>query len=506
MSEGRGRRPSEWLNALETGVFATLYGKANHAERAAVIRSALKAFSARFGDEHAVRLYRAPGRINLRGMHVDLHGGWLNLMTHHRETVVAAAPHEGAGRLEVTNADPAHEAVIGAISDPPRATKGWAGYVWGAALRGGLPLGMRAAVHGDVPQGSSLSSSASLCVALLEAAWGLRGAAPSYEDRIAAAQEAEWHAGARVGLSDQTAILLGRRDALLSIALDPARPDTSCARHIPWPEGAEVLVIDSGLHRKLSGGARDAYIAARFSYSMALGVLQRAMGDMGMDAGRIALAGRLATVTDALSVEGFYTVLSTIPMEAPLSHLRKAIGVEAVASAWKTVFPDREPDEDRLWPLRGPLLFGVAESERARMFGPAVAAGDWTEAGRLMCIGHDGDRVSRAVCAVDDATVEAWARSSASIADRPGIFSASVPALDAIVDAATEAGAYGACLTGAGLGGSVLALCPAPETERIAQSLRAYLKSDDYGTLAPGAVGEGVVVNRATAGAGELVF
>lgn len=506
MSERRGLRPSEWLSALDAGALSAAYGKADHAERAATIRSALTAFCARFGDDQPVRVFRAPGRINLRGMHVDLHGGWLNLMTHHRETVIVAAPHDEAGRLDAVNADPAHEPVGGKLSDPPEALEGWAGYVWGAALCGGLPLGIRAAVHGDLPQGSSLSSSASLCVAFLEAAWGLCGAAPSAEERIAAAQDAEWRAGARVGLSDQTAILLGRRDTLLSIALDPARPDTGGARHIPWPDGAEVLVVDSGLHRKLSGGARDAYIAARFSYSMALRVLQRAMGDMGLDDDRIALAGRLATVTDALSAGAFYKALSAIPMEAPLRHLRNAIGDECVASAWKAAFPDREPDEERLWPLRGPLLFGVAESERARMFGPAIAAGDWTSAGRLMSIGHDGDRVSRAVCAVDDATVEAWAESSVPIADRPGIFSASLPALDAIVDTAVAAGAYGACLTGAGLGGSVLALCPAAESERIALSLRAFLRSEPYAALAPGASGGGVVVNRATAGACELVF
>ena len=42
--------------------------------------------------------------------------------------------------------------------------------------------------------------------------------------------------------------------------------------------------------------------------------------------------------------------------------------------------------------LRGPLLFGIAESERARHFALAIEAGDYARAGQLMTIGHDGDR------------------------------------------------------------------------------------------------------------------
>ena len=59
-------------------------------ERAALARQTLQTFAERFGD-CPVRLFRAPGRINLRGMHVDTHGGYLNLMTHQREVLLAAA-------------------------------------------------------------------------------------------------------------------------------------------------------------------------------------------------------------------------------------------------------------------------------------------------------------------------------------------------------------------------------------------------------------------------------
>jgi galactokinase len=47
-------------------------------------------------------------------------------------------------------------------------------------------------------------------------------------------------------------------------------------------------------------------------------------------------------------------------------------------------------------------------------------------------------------------------------------FEVSVPALDALVEAAVSAGAYGARLTGAGFGGCVLALAPPERAEAIA--------------------------------------
>ena len=166
--------------------------------------------------------------------------------------------------------------------------------------------------------------------------------------------------------------------------------------------------------------------------------------------------------------------------------------------------------------LRGPLLFGIAESERARVFIEALAEGDIERAGRLMTIGHDGDRRvgpdgAEHTCDVSDAAVERLLDDGVSIETCPGAYGASSPILDALVDAALAAGALGASLTGAGIAGTVLALCRAGEADKIAAALRERIASPAYAELANLAapltveqVAQAVVRNTATAPAGEL--
>jgi galactokinase len=166
--------------------------------------------------------------------------------------------------------------------------------------------------------------------------------------------------------------------------------------------------------------------------------------------------------------------------------------------------------------LRGPLLFGIAESERARLFPDAIEAGDFDAAGRLMSVGHDGDRRVRADgstmrCPVDDEAIDRLIGSGARIELFPGAYGASTPALDALVDAALDGGALGASLTGAGMAGAVLALCRAEDADCVAQRVRAKLASPEYqrvaGRTAPLSdreIAEAVVPNSTVASAGEF--
>lgn len=80
--------------------------------------------------------------------------------------------------------------------------------------------------------------------------------------------------------------------------------------------------------------------------------------------------------------------------------------------------------------------------------------------------------------------------------------------MDALTDEALRAGALGACLTGAGIAGSVLALCAAEQADEVAEHMREYLNSATYahsaGFSAPlsrEAAEEPVVTNVSVAGA-----
>lgn len=548
---------SEWLRNLEAapdrlgGVRAAYGGDpALVRERANLLAAVVRRFMEAFGDR-PVRLFRSPGRINLRGMHVDTHGGYLNLMTHHRETVVAACA-SGSTGCHFVNLESAYggavfdlaEERLGAAAGEPwdrfiardgvrarvaarREAPGrdWENYLAGACLRavagaGGVPMGgLLAAVGSDLPRGAALSSSAALCVSVLLAMRGINGVDSAPEELIRAEQDAEWYAGARVGMSDQGAMILGRAGHVLNVALFAEDFSLDGARWIPWPEDWDVLVVNSHTRRSLSGAQLVDYTRNRFAYSMAMHVLRRELRGLGMAEQDILGMDRLSRITpDRLGgLDALYALLRGMPESVTLDELRRRYDPPDLDEAYLRYFggvdPALRPDRIR---LRGPLLFGVAESERARAFAGAVAARDAETVGGLMSLGHDGDRVCGAggapyLCDTGDGALDRMAAARLPVDRCPGAYGASSPVLDFLVDGALEAGALGACLTGAGIAGAVLALTRRADTAHVARRMREKLSSSEYrgrgGRPVPFSEEEldaAVVVNRGTAEAGEI--
>jgi galactokinase len=541
------------LRRLETADadIRSLYGhEAAFQESRTLWESTLHCFLGRFGDRD-VRLFRSPGRLNLRGMHVDTHGGFLNLTTHQRETVVVAARADAPATTAV-NANPAFPEVsfsLKALSQSPefrmewerliaapgvrarveQAPGSWQNYVEGCALNvqhrlPGHPVpDLLLAVGSNLPQGASLSSSAALCIALVLAFSGWAGAEFSPEMLILSARDGEWYAGSRCGVSDQAAMVLGKPGQCVQIALRPDRLDVSSGRWYAFPDEMAVLVVNSLTERNLSGDALIAYTQNRFAYSMALHVCRQNLEALGMPPERVRGTETLPDLAPhALNADQglvlLYRLLQRVPETLSLEALRETCASSELDALYARHFGIVPPSErPRMFPMRGPLLFGIAESERARLFPEAVETGDWIQAGNLMNIGHDGDRRARKqgqACSVDisDRALARMAAERIPIEQCPGVYGASTPALDALVDAAIGGGACGACLTGAGLGGSVLALCSAMDAPRLAERLKQTIASPEYAMLAgapapfPGArVRDCVVVNHAVAGACELL-
>jgi len=546
-----------WLRALEVPddgfrrVLHDTYGPDERvlSERRALLHAVVGRFLERFGDR-PLRLLRCPGRLNLRGMHVDTHGGYLNLMTHQREVVVAATASDDATTI-FANTDPAFEDVAfdAAEVGARRGLGGdWMGFItrpevraavetrrghWGHYLEGCFlnvqhrfperPLrGIRAVVGSDLPRGAALSSSAALCTAVVMAVLAHNGLGLERVDLVPAAREAEWYTGSRCGLSDQTAMILAGKNEVLNVALFGPEADFATARRLPFSGELRVLVVNSYTERSLSGAGLVGYTMNRFAYSLALEILRQEARAQGAPEKLRAKMDRLshlrpATLAPMGGARFLYRLLLAIPESLPLDELRARYDVPKIEEAYERYFggvPESErPD---LVALRGPLLFGIAESERARVFADALEAGAWAEAGRLMRIGHDGDR---RVCAdgspyeydVSDGALRRLADAGGALHACPGVYGASTPVLDALVDAALEAGALGASLTGAGMAGSVLALCHAGEAEDIAAALRHRMGAAAYAAasgrdqpLCDGELAQAVVTNTATAPAGEL--
>lgn len=556
MTRGKWLCASAWMRRLETPdsethrVLAQTYGDAPLAldQRTSLLLRTLRGFVARFGDS-PVRVFRCPARINLRGMHIDTHGGFLNLMTHQRETVVVAAP-TPEGACVFANIEPGFDEVQFSLLSEMRAgtwelpwrayithpetqaavaaRKGsWENYLRGAVLRaqyeaGSEPLcGLRAAIGSDIPRGASLSSSHALAASVLLAMLGINDLVMRPQSLILGIQDAEWFTGARTGTSDQGAMVLGGRNELVGVALHAEDLDLASVRRLSFPESLRVLVINSHTQRNLSGAAIAAYTRNRFAYSLALDILRQELKRQGRDAEFVDKLDRLSRMTPA-SLGGdaaLYQVLRTIPCEMGLETLRARYDLPGFDAAFTRYFGGLDAAErPGTILLRGPLLFALAESERARCFFDLMACGDYAAAGRLMTLGHDGDRVvtregrpfSREVT---DAILDGYVVSNTPLAECPGDYGASSPALDALVDAALDGGALGASLTGAGIAGSVLALCRAEDVERVATRVRACLASPAYlrasgraAALSEEELEQTIVPNMAVAAAGELVL
>ncbi len=506
---------------------------------------AMECYLAHYGDE-PVRVFRAPGRINLRGMHVDTHGGYLNLMTHQRDVLVVA----GRGKAALTqaaNTDSDFQPLRIARHDLPTWADGedwaafldsdgvhrhvssqtgsWANYIEGSWLRAAMALGQREmgglnlVVDSTLPRGASLSSSAALCLALLQSWTGWYGQPLHKDALILAAQDAEWFTGSRCGTCDQTAIVSGTQGTILHGALDPRAFDTTGMVPIPFPAALSVLVINSHTRRSLSGIEKVAYTTNRFAYSMAMAILQQTLARLGYEEEVIAQSDVLSRITpERLGGEGaVYRILKEIPESLTLDALRTGYVLPDLDHEYERYFGDVDrAHRPTSIALRGPLLFGIAESARAHQFAKAIQEENFVYAGQLMTWGHDGDRRITgdglpAIQPVGDAYLDGMMKQNGPIVACPGAYGASIPALDTLVDRSLALGALGASLTGAGMAGTVLALCKKEAAETIRTGLVDYMSGSAYAEIAhlpaplsDGALEDAVVVNRSVAGAGEL--
>jgi len=225
-------------------------------------------FAEIFGPSADLRTVRAPGRVNLIGEHTDYNDGLVMPMALARAVRIALLPQEEPA-VRLWSEQFAERAEFALGEAPGDETPHWLRYPMAVAAvlaEEGLALGgFRGVVDGDVPVGAGLSSSAACEVAsalalLVSArpeippgpaasaaeAHGLTG------ERLARlCQAAEHRVGVRCGIMDQFISVHGR--AGHAVMLDCR--DLS-HRSVPLPAGeAAVVVIDSGVQRKLTAGA-----------------------------------------------------------------------------------------------------------------------------------------------------------------------------------------------------------------------------------------------------------
>jgi len=208
----------------------------------------------------ATHVARAPGRVNLIGEHTDYNRGLvLPLALPHATYAAVARRDDDVVRIASSQETTPWTGTLGAVG--PGAVQGWATYVagvlWALQEQGYDVPGIDVLVHGTVPLGAGLSSSAALECSVALAVCALLEVEPTPDVRrqlIDACIRAESEvAGAPTGGMDQTVSLLAEAGAALLIDFDedttePVPLDLAGA-------GLGLLVTDTRVsHALVDGG------------------------------------------------------------------------------------------------------------------------------------------------------------------------------------------------------------------------------------------------------------
>lgn len=209
-------------------------------------------FEARFGS--VPRIFRAPGRVNLIGEHTDYNEGFVMPAAVEFSTFVAVAPRRDRKLLIQSDEFPGNlEFDVDRL--PTQRTNSWCDYVLGVAgaLRqhGTSLQGANLLVHGNVPVGAGLSSSAAVEVASALALMSLDNEKLLLPEVAKLCRQAENEfVGARVGIMDQFVSCMGKRGHAL--LLDCRSLEFQFA---PIPPGIELVVCNTMVKHDLATGA-----------------------------------------------------------------------------------------------------------------------------------------------------------------------------------------------------------------------------------------------------------
>jgi galactokinase len=200
------------------------------------------------------RIFRAPGRVNLIGEHTDYNDGFVMPAGVAFSTYVAIAPRPDR-KLFIHSEEFPSNFEFDLDQLPEQRTAAWCDYVLGVASvlqQGGHKLqGANLLVHGEVPIGAGLSSSAAVEVASALALMSLGEIYLPLPEVAKLCQRAEnTFVGARVGIMDQFVSCMGK--AGHAFLLDCRSLEF---QFVPIPAGIQLVVCNTMVKHDLATGA-----------------------------------------------------------------------------------------------------------------------------------------------------------------------------------------------------------------------------------------------------------
>ena len=243
-------------------------------------------FSELFGSLDNTREYFSPGRVNLIGEHTDYNGGHvfpcaLTLGTY------AIARRRDDDKIMLYSENVSKAGVITLSKDDIKVNGkyGWAAYpigvVWAFEKQGyGIDSGFEMALYGDIPNGSGLSSSASIEVltgAVLRDLYSVDDVTGVDLAKIGQYSENNFN-GVKCGIMDQFAVAMGKKDHAIFL-------DTASLKYEYAPvilKDASIVIVNSNVKHSLVDSA---YNERRSQCAEALSDLQsvldiRTLGDI----------------------------------------------------------------------------------------------------------------------------------------------------------------------------------------------------------------------------------
>src|ERR1039458_2592909 len=196
-----------------------------------------------YGSAEGVRVFRAPGRVNIIGEHTDYNLGFVLPMALDLATDVAVAP-SGDGKLRIYSEDrrEMREFDAAAIHEL-RPAHDWTDYPIGVAqeaVRAGFSVGpSNLLIRSTVPDGSGLSSSAALEVSSALAFLGGRPIDPLDLARLCQRAERNF-VGMPCGIMDQYISVFGREHAAVEIDCRSLG-----RRYVSLPHGVAFVAVNT---------------------------------------------------------------------------------------------------------------------------------------------------------------------------------------------------------------------------------------------------------------------
>ena len=458
----------------------SIYGKDNALinERLAAFLKIVTKFREIFGEDRKINIVRAPGRLNLLGMHIDHRGGFINPIAINKETILCYSKRDD-DLICVHNMDASYgdrKFNIRRELPPERidTVKAWLSWTqeetnkrkrdeidhdWVNKLKS-VPLylqaiypdknlsGFDAVLDSNIPGQMGLSSSSAIVVAMMDIMIDINNISITDNEFVNYCGIAEWFVGTRGGSGDHAAIKCSR---LGMISHMRTLPRLFIKSYLPFPKDYKIVIFNSGIMADKSGGARQKFNEKTATYEIGGIYVKEYM--------KIGKKFYLPEVLEHLNQSQIYELLQSLPEGITRKELLEQLPQHE--NLLKEQFATHlEPEGGYL--IRSVISYGITECERSRMAEDVLNKSDIKLFGELMNISHDGDRV----CAKTIDTKK-------DLYLQPGGYGCSVPEIDKMVDLAQEAGACGAQISGAGLGGSIMALVKKKNFDRLVKALCA---------------------------------